>query len=48
MIVSTSHWHMLMWIDVEYSASGKVIKGRERAKARSKYEEDGESTFYRE
>ena len=26
--------------DVEYSATGKVIKGRERAKARSKYEED--------
>ena len=27
-------------LDVEYSRSGSVIKGRERAKARSKYEED--------
>lgn len=26
---------------VEYSRTGQVIKGRERAKARSKYPEDG-------
>jgi pre-mRNA-processing factor SLU7 len=26
---------------VEYSRSGAVIKGQERAKAKSKYEEDG-------
>lgn len=28
---------------VEYSRTGQVVKGRERAKARSKYEEDGSS-----
>lgn len=28
---------------VEYSRTGQVIKGRERAKARSKYPEDGKS-----
>lgn len=28
---------------VEYSRTGRVIKGQERAKARSKYEEDGKS-----
>jgi len=27
--------------DVEYSRTGTVIKGQERAKAKSKYEEDG-------
>jgi len=30
-----------MFTDVEYSRTGEVIRGRERAKARSKYEEDG-------
>ena len=30
---------------VEYSRSGHVIKGRERAKARSKYPEDGTLIF---
>jgi pre-mRNA-processing factor SLU7 len=29
---------------VEYSRTGHVIKGRERAKAKSKYPEDGEPT----
>ena len=29
--------------DVEYSRTGTVIKGQERAKAKSKYDEDGES-----
>ena len=29
---------------VEYSRTGQVIKGRERAKAKSKYPEDGKST----
>jgi pre-mRNA-processing factor SLU7 len=28
--------------DVEYSRTGAVIKGQERAKAKSKYDEDGE------
>lgn len=28
---------------VEYSQTGQIIKGKERAKARSKYPEDGES-----
>jgi pre-mRNA-processing factor SLU7 len=32
----------LTCIDVEYSRTGEVVKGRERAKARSKYDEDGE------
>jgi pre-mRNA-processing factor SLU7 len=27
---------------VEYSRTGQVVKGKERAKARSKYPEDGE------
>lgn len=27
---------------VEYSRTGQIIKGKERAKARSKYPEDGE------
>lgn len=30
--------------DVEYSRTGQVLKGRERAKAQSKYEEDGTYT----
>lgn len=30
---------------VEYSRSGAVVKGRERAKAKSKYDEDGASDF---
>lgn len=29
---------------VEYSRTGQVVKGKERAKARSKYPEDGEHT----
>lgn len=32
---------LFSFADVEYSRTGEVIKGRERAKARSKYEEDG-------
>lgn len=28
---------------VEYSRTGQIVKGKERAKARSKYPEDGES-----
>lgn len=31
---------------VEYSRTGKVVKGQERAVARSKYEEDGESLSF--
>lgn len=30
---------------VEYSRTGQVVKGRERVKAKSKYEEDGERTL---
>ena len=30
---------------VEYSRTGQVVKGKERAKARSKYPEDGTCTF---
>ena len=32
----------LLATDVEYSRTGTVIKGQERAKAKSKYDEDGE------
>lgn len=32
---------------VEYSRTGQVVKGRERAKARSKYDEDGRRRFSR-
>jgi pre-mRNA-processing factor SLU7 len=31
---------------VEYSRTGKVVKGQERAVARSKYEEDGKCAFH--
>jgi pre-mRNA-processing factor SLU7 len=31
---------------VEYSATGQVIKGREKAKARSKYDEDGKLSCF--
>ena len=31
---------------VEYSRTGQVIKGRERAKAKSKYPEDGKSMIH--
>ena len=30
---------------VEYSRTGQIVKGKERAKARSKYPEDGESYY---
>ena len=30
---------------VEYSRTGRVVKGQDRAKAKSKYEEDGKSIF---
>lgn len=32
---------------VEYSRSGQIIKGQEKAKMRSKYEEDGASFIFR-
>ena len=31
---------------VEYSRTGMVVKGQERAKAKSKYDEDGQSTSF--
>lgn len=31
----------VVWADVEYSRTGAVVKGQERAKAKSKYDEDG-------
>lgn len=39
MTASTNH------VDVEYSRTGELLKGKERAKARSKYDEDGKSTM---